>query len=217
MQGEFIDMIEAACVKGNSTCFLTGSDPGFFSPFLTVALLKGADEVNKIRMQELGNYAYHDVPWLSDVFGFGHPKDFKSVMAQGTFVKHAWGGTINAVAKALKIDLEEIRLFFENATHDQTHKTLWGTIEAGTVAAVRVGLEGIYQGKPFIILEHITRTCMEAAPHWPQAHGGDVDKKKLRHEYTVLIKGIRTLIAVLRWASREPGMMPASIILGLWS
>ncbi|KIX06640.1 uncharacterized protein Z518_04616 [Rhinocladiella mackenziei CBS 650.93] len=187
--GKYVDMIEAACVKGKSTCFLTGSDPGFFSPFLTIAMLKGADEVNEIRMQELGNYAFHDVPWLPDVFGFGRPKEFQSVMKQGTFVKHAWGGTINAVAKALKIELEDIRFFFENATHDKTHTTLWGTIEAGTVAAVRVGLEGIYRGKPFVILEHITRTCMEAAPFWPQAHGGDLDKSKLRHEYTILIKG----------------------------
>jgi hypothetical protein len=81
-----IKAIESACQEGGSTCFLTGSDPGFFSPYLAVALLKGADEVNEVRLQELGNYAYHNVPWMQDVFGFGRSEDFKSVMSQGAGV-----------------------------------------------------------------------------------------------------------------------------------
>jgi len=185
---DHIRAIEAACEKGKSTCFLTGSDPGFFSPYLAIAVLKGADEVNEIRMQELGNYAYHNVPWMQDVFGFGRAKDYPCVMSQGTFPRHAWGGTLNSVAKHLGIKLEDIRFFFENDIAKTRHECLWGTVNVGTVDAVRVGLEGIYMGKPLIVLEHITRASLDAAPHWPQPQGGTLSNR-IRHEYTVIIKG----------------------------
>lgn len=184
---EHIVAIEDACEKGSSTCFVTGSDPDF-SPFMGIAVLKGADEVTQIIMQELGNYAYDNVPWMQDVFGFGRAKEYPCVMSQGLFPRHAWGGTINSVAKHLDIELEEIRGFFDNQVAEKRHECIWGIVELGTVDAVRVGLEGIYKGKPLTVLEHITRAALDAVPQWPQPSGGTLSNR-IRHENTVIVKG----------------------------
>lgn len=183
-----VKQVSSACARGKSSYYYSGSDPGYFSPWLAVGMLKGADEVSEILMQEIANYAYYNVEWvMRDVFGFGRPKEYVSMMAEGSLIKASWKGTLNAVAERMGIELEDHRPYFENETYDKEHEILIGTIEAGTVAACRLGLQGIYKGKPFITLEHVTRTTLDAAPHWPRAQGGEIDK--LRHEYTVLIKG----------------------------
>lgn len=185
---ELREPIEAACARGKSSYYFNGIDPGFASPWLAVAMLQNADEVSEIRMQELANYAIYPVEWIMrEIFGFGKSKDFKCALADGSHIRRTWTATVNAVADRMGIKLEELRPFFENCTYEKTHETMWGTVEAGTVAAVRFGLEGIYKGKPFIILEHINRSSPEAASHWPspQLQKG----KELQHQYCVLIKG----------------------------
>lgn len=183
-----MDPIREACMTGGSSYYFSGSDPGFFSPTLAVALLKTAAEVTEVRMQEIANYAFYDVERvMRDVYGFGRPKGYRTPLTSGALIRAGWSGTVNAVAERMGIELEELRPFYESDTYDKTHETLWGVVEAGTVAAVRFGLEGIYQDRPVIVVEHVTRTTLDAAPQWPKAKGGEIEK--LRHEYTVLIKG----------------------------
>ncbi len=185
---ELIKPLEEACRKGNSSLFISGIDPGYASPWLAVGLLKSADEVSEIRMQEIADYSFYDVEWvMREIYGMGKPLGSHSTLSDGSFMRWVWTPTINAVADRMGIELDEIRTFFDGAVHDERIDTLWGPIEPGTLAAVRFGLEGIYQGKPLIILDHITRCALDVAPHWPQAKGGEIEK--LRHEYTVLIKG----------------------------
>lgn len=182
------EAIEKACAEGKSSYYFSGIDPGFASPWLAVALLKNCDEVTEVRMQELADYGIYPVEWIMrEVYGFGKPKDFTCLLSEGKHAYVTWQGTVTAVADRMGIELEEVRTFYFNETYDEDHETLWGTVKAGTVAAVRFGVEGIYKGKPFIILEHVNRSTPTAAPHWPQPK--IEEGKKLRHQYTVLIKG----------------------------
>lgn len=200
---KLIKPLEEACRKGNSSLFISGIDPGYASPWLAVGLLKSADEVSEIRMQEIADYSFYDVEWvMREIYGMGKPVGSPSSMSDGTFMKWVWTPTLNAVADRMGIELEEVRFFFDAATHETRIDTLWGPLEPGTVAAVRFGLEGIYKGKPLIILEHITRCSLDVAPHWPRAHGGEIEN--LRHEYTVLIKGNPNLdLRLAMGATRE--------------
>lgn len=185
---KLIQPLEEACRKGNSSLFISGIDPGYASPWLAVGLLKSADEVSEIRMQEIADYSFYDVEWvMREIYGMGKPVGSPSTLSDGSFIRWVWTPTLNAVADRMGIELEEIRVFFEGATHDKRVDTLWGPIEPGTQVAVRFGLEGMYQGKPLIVLDHITRCSLDVAQHWPKAKGGEIEK--LRHEYTVLIKG----------------------------
>jgi 4-hydroxy-tetrahydrodipicolinate reductase len=44
-------------------------------------------------------------------------------------------------------------------------------VAAGTTAALRFELQGIVNGEPKIILEHVTRLADDLAPAWPQPAG----------------------------------------------
>ena len=182
------ERVEAACKRGGASFYNTGYDPGTAVPWMPTALLKMAGEVTEIRMQEISNYAVYNVEWIMrDVYGFGKPQDYQGTLADTTAFKRSFSGSIGAVARRLGIELEGVNAFFENCTHDVTHETTWGTVEAGTVAAVRFGVEGIYKGKPFIVLEHGNRSTLEAAPHWPQPRWGE--GSRMQHQHVGIISG----------------------------
>jgi 4-hydroxy-tetrahydrodipicolinate reductase len=186
--GETRQLVEKACANGNSTFYNGGYDPGTAVPWMPTALLKMADEITQIRMQEISNYAVYNVEWIMrDVYGFGKPADYRGLLADGSVFKQSFIGSVNAVASRMGIALEDWRVFFENCTHDNTHETTWGTVEAGTVAAVRFGVEGVYKGKPFIILEHVNRSTLDAAPHWPQPRWEE--GSKMQHQHVGIIEG----------------------------
>jgi hypothetical protein len=49
-----------------------------------------------------------------------------------------------------------------------------GTFEAGTQGALRFEVQGIVDGEPVIVIEHVTRIHPSCAPDWPSpADGGD--------------------------------------------
>jgi 2,4-diaminopentanoate dehydrogenase len=44
-----------------------------------------------------------------------------------------------------------------------------GTIEAGTVGAIRMETIGVVDGRDAIVVEHVNRMAADLAPHWPTA------------------------------------------------
>ena len=69
----------------------------------------------------------------------------------------AWGGVIRMMAEAAGAELDEIREVFERATFDRDIVLPYGTVEAGTQAGLRFEVQGIVDGEPKIIAEHVTR------------------------------------------------------------
>ena len=49
-----------------------------------------------------------------------------------------------------------------------------GIIEPGNVAAIRFTINGLYDGREVISLEHVNRIGLDAAPDWPSGNGDDV-------------------------------------------
>ncbi len=47
-------------------------------------------------------------------------------------------------------------------------------MKAGTVAAIRFTINGIYRGREVITLEHVNRIGLDAAPDWPAGSRDDV-------------------------------------------
>jgi hypothetical protein len=84
----------------------------------------------------------------------------------------AWAPPVRMVADHLGAELDEIRETYDKRVTDRTLQVAAGTIEAGTVGAVRFETIGVVEGRDAIVIEHVNRMAPHLAPDWPQP---DVD------------------------------------------
>jgi len=165
--------LEAACREGNSTLFINGIDPGFSGDVLPLAALQLSDQVTEIRSQEIVDYGtYEDPGFTGLVFGFGQPPEAEPIIAQPGMLTEGWGGMVKLIAKAVGAELEEIREVYERDFAKAPFACSMMAVEKGQCSAVRFELQGMVNGKPMIIVEHVTRLEQSQAPHWPNAPEG---------------------------------------------
>jgi len=162
----------SACRDGNSSCFVSGIDPGFIGDAIPLALSGLCEEIHEIRAFEYFNYAYYDAPdAVRNLVGFGMPMDSEPPMVMAGVPTMVWGGPIRMVARALGVELDDIREVVERRPLERTVTNQLGVFEQGTQGALRFEVQGIVGGAPRIVLEHVTRIADDAAPDWPKPDG----------------------------------------------
>ncbi len=177
--------IEDACQAGNSSCFVSGIDPGFANDLIPLTMLSVCEKVESIRIAEILNYATYNQPHtLFDIMGFGKPMDEVPMLLLPGALTFAWGGVIQMMADAAGAKLDEIREVYERLPAPEDISIDLGTIKKGTAAALRFELQGIVDGKVKIIVEHVTRLHDDLAPHWERGHGSG--------SYRIEVKGSPT-------------------------
>ena len=168
-----VDPLRESCEAGGSSFFTSGIDPGFANDLIPLALASACERVDSIRVLEILNYDTYDQPQvLFDTMGFAQPPDATPILLAPGILGFAWGGTINALAAGLGLKVDEIREHHERVTTDETFEVPSGTVEKGTTAGLRFEVSGIVDGKPRVIVEHVTRLRDDIAPEWPQPAGG---------------------------------------------
>jgi 4-hydroxy-tetrahydrodipicolinate reductase len=165
---ELRDPLAEACRKGASSFFNNGADPGFGSDLIPVTLLSLMDRVDSVRIQEIVNYGYYDQPdVMRHVFGFGQPLDYSAPLFTGGALTAYWGGVVTQIARILGTDVDSINETHEVRALDRDVETAVGTIESGTVAAIRFEVQAMVGSIPMVVVEHVTRIDDRAAPEWP--------------------------------------------------
>jgi 4-hydroxy-tetrahydrodipicolinate reductase len=183
-----VDPLTEACKAGGSSFFTSGIDPGFANDLLPLALASGSERVDSVRVMEILNYDTYDQPEvLFETMGFGKPPDHEPILLVPGILGFAWGGTLRAVAAGLGLELDGVEESHERWTTDETFEIPSGTVEAGTVAALRFEVRGLVEGVPRVIVEHVTRLRDDAAPEWPQPAGGGC--------YRIVIEGSPRVLA----------------------
>lgn len=166
-------VLEEACRVGGSTLFINGIDPGFSGDVLPLAALQIAGEVEEIRVQEICDYStYEDPDFTGVAFGFGKDESASPIMGMPGMLTSGWGAMVRLMADALGVELEEIREVYERDFAKEAFECPMMRVEAGECGAVRFELQGIVDGKPFIVTEHVNRLGLDQAPHWPKAPEG---------------------------------------------
>jgi len=85
-----------------------------------------------------------------------------------------WGGQVRMIARALGVELDEVREAVERRPLEVDVTTALGLFEAGRQGALRFEVQGIVDGEPRIVVEHVTRIAPGVAPDWPvPPDGGD--------------------------------------------
>jgi 4-hydroxy-tetrahydrodipicolinate reductase len=169
MYGDLLD----AAAEGGVSLHVNGVDPGFANDILPLVMTSVCEEIEEVRVAEVLNYATYDQGMiLFDVMGFGKPMDEVPFLLQPGILTTAWGSVVRQMAAALEVELDdELEEWYERVAAPEAITVSAGTIEAGTVAGMHFEVRGLKDGRPVIVLEHVTRLRDDLAPEWPQPAG----------------------------------------------
>jgi 4-hydroxy-tetrahydrodipicolinate reductase len=178
---EVRDKLAAACAAGGTSFLTSGIDPGFANDVLPLVLSGLCGRWEEIRCQEVINYSTYDQPTvLFETMGFGKPLDHTPILLAPGTLAFAWGGTIRLLADALGVTLEGIRDTWDKRPAVRPITIGAHTVAPGTMAALRFEVQGIVDGRPALVVEHVTRLDDALAPEWPTGNGS----------YRVLVRGV---------------------------
>ncbi|MFJ3222498.1 dihydrodipicolinate reductase [Streptomyces sp. NPDC086783] len=173
---EFRDPVLAAVAEGGGSLFVSGVDPGWGNDVLPLLVSGLGTVVDAVRCQEIFDYStYEQEESVRHLIGMGHPMDYEPLMLAPSIPTMVWGGQIRLMARALGVELDDIRETLDRRALDTTVTTrTMGVFEAGTQGAVRFEVQGVVDGSPRIVIEHVTRIHASCAPDWPAPpDGGD--------------------------------------------
>jgi hypothetical protein len=191
---KYIERVEDAARVGNSSVFITGVDPGFATDLLPFALAGTCQSIQQIRTMEIADYATYDGKTVMfDVMGFGNPIGEFPMLFQPGVLSIAWGTAIRQLAAGLGVEVDEIRDSVEQEPAPEDLDVAAGHIAKGTVAALRFQIEGMVNGQPVIVVEHVTRLRADLRPDWAQpAHPGGSYRVEITGEPSYLVDIVPT-------------------------
>ncbi|MDT5021140.1 MAG: hypothetical protein QOI33_1664 [Mycobacterium sp.] len=161
--------IEDAAQQGNSSLFVNGIDPGFANDLIPLALAGTCQSVQQIRCMEIVDYATYDsATVMFDVMGFGKPLDEIPMLLQPGVLSLAWGSVVRQLAAGLGIELDSVTERQERVPAPEDFDIAAGHIPKGSAAALRFEVQGVVDGHPAVVLEHVTRLREDLCPDWPQ-------------------------------------------------
>jgi hypothetical protein len=169
---EWIDPIEAACDAGGASCFTTGIDPGFANDLFPMTLMGLCGRVDSVRAVEILDYSHYTGDYETEM-GIGRAPDQPAMLEMPEILIMAWGGTVPMMAEAVGLELDDITTTWEKWVTEEPISSAKGVVEPGQVAAIRFQIQGMYDGRPRIVLEHVNRIGPDAAPDWPRGDGDD--------------------------------------------
>jgi hypothetical protein len=166
---KFIEPLEAAGKQGNSSIYITGVDPGFVTDLIPLAFASTSGRIEQVRCMEIADYATYDgATVMFDVMGFGKPLTEVPMLFQPGVLGIAWGCALRQLAAGLNITLDRITESYLREPATEAFDVAAGHIPQGGVAAVRFEITGISNGRPAIVIEHVTRLRGDIRPDWAQ-------------------------------------------------
>lgn len=141
------EAVEQACAAGGTSIHSTGSSPGFITEAVPLVLSSIQRRLDHLAIDEYADLSQRNSPGiLFEVMGFGGSdtefQDFRLAHVLSNF-----GPSLSALADALGLPLDSIEVAGELASARKTVTIAAGTIEAGTVAAQRITVSGIRNGR----------------------------------------------------------------------
>ena len=164
-----VEAVERACAAGDTSVFVSGIDPGWALDILPILVSGVSAGIEEIRVQEIFNYALYDAPdVVRDVIGFGRPMESTPLMLLDVALQMVWAPMVRILAEALAVELDGVTTHVERRPLERTIDVPgMGTFEAGTQGAFRFEVQGVIDGRPRLVVEHVTRIDDDCAPEWP--------------------------------------------------
>ena len=194
---EWRDQMAVAAKTGQASFYASGIEPGFAADYLPLVLMTQSASVEKVHAYEIALYDDYGVADIMvNGMGFGQPLDYQPWVSFPGAIAGEWQGQIRMMAEALGVEIEEVRETFDRRTTDRTFDVAFGTVEAGTCAALRMQAIGVVDGREAIVIEHVTRLAHDVAPDWPTGVG-DLS-------YRVVVQGEPDIDCTMAVSLRDP-------------
>jgi 2,4-diaminopentanoate dehydrogenase len=160
------ERVEAACDLGGTSIHATGSSPGFITEAVPLVLTSIQRRLDRLTIDEFADLSRRDSPdLLFTIMGFGRrPEAFSEARLQHGRV--SFGPSLRALADALGVPLDDVEAGGEIAVAARTVEIAAGTVEAGTVAAQRLTVTGVRDGRPLLRFRANWYCTTELDPVW---------------------------------------------------
>jgi 2,4-diaminopentanoate dehydrogenase len=196
--------IEAACERGGSSLHSTGSSPGFITEALPFVLASLQRRLDHLTIEEFADMSSRNSPeMIFDLMGFGRdPAKFdpRGVEAHGGA---SFSGSLAVVADALSLPLDDVVATGQVATARHAVDIAAGHLDAGTIAAQRMQVTGMRQGRPLLTFRANWYLTKDVEPAWDLRETG----------WHVLVEGdtpldidIRFPVPPDEWAATSPNL-----------
>lgn len=198
------ERIEAACARGGSSLYSTGSSPGFITEALPFALLSLQRRLDRLSIEEFADMSSRNSPeMIFDLMGFGRdPAHFdpRGLEAHGGA---SFTGSLKAVAGALSVSVDDVVTRAAVAVAREPVDVAAGRVEAGTIGAQRLEVVCVRAGAPVLSFSANWYLTRQVEPAWDLRDTG----------WHVLVEGdtpldvdIRFPVPAERWAATSPGL-----------
>ncbi|MCQ3811596.1 MAG: dihydrodipicolinate reductase [Acidimicrobiia bacterium] len=159
--------LEEACERGGATIHATGSSPGFITEAVPLVLASIQRRLDHLTIDEFANLSQRPSPdLLFGQMGFGRPLA-EMDPRRFTHGRESFGPSLRLVADALSIPLDDLVAGGEMAVAARTVDIAAGTIEAGKVAAQRITVGGMRNGREVLTFRATWYCTEDIEPSWP--------------------------------------------------
>jgi 4-hydroxy-tetrahydrodipicolinate reductase len=158
--------MEAACERGQASIYASGSTPGWFTEIMPLALSGLERRLDCMTLTDFADMSSRNSPeMLFGVLPFGRdPAMLDPSAPVGTAMSSP--PSLSMTAAALGLPVDEIVTSREYALTRNRTEIAAGTLEPGTIGAIRMEIAGLRNGKPVIRRRSIWYVTRDVEPEW---------------------------------------------------
>jgi hypothetical protein len=166
------ERLQTACARGQSSLYATGSSPGWSTEILPIALLAMQRRLDCLTITDYADLSSRNSPeMIFKVIGLGaDPTTVDPGRPVGTAASTP--PTFRALADAIGLPLDEVTTSIDYAVTLRHETIAAGTLQAGTIGAVRMGVIGLRAGKPILCRFSTWYAARDLDPQWQLQDSG---------------------------------------------
>ncbi len=159
--------VAEACAAGDASVWASGSDPGFITETLPMALLSIQRQVDRIEIEEFGDLSRRPSPHMvMEQMRFGKPLEDFDPERRKNHLFGEYQPPLSVLADLAGFAVDEWTAEGGVAAAKEDLTIVAGTIEAGTAAAQRVVVHGNEGGVERIRFTQYGFVAMDVDPDW---------------------------------------------------
>lgn len=166
--------LEKAALKGGASIYGSGVNPGLANVIALVATA-GCARVDKVSVLESVDATAYESAGTWEAIGFGRPVDDPEAPALAERAMPSFKEAVEMMARALRIEVDEIRYDVEYAAATEDVDLGYMRIARGCISGLRCCWSARVNGRPVIELKIAWKLGYKLEPDWPVEEGWVVE------------------------------------------